>query len=119
MKKEFSVTIAFFIFIIVVFLIIYFEDDMANSHVCRRYKEFKQENWYGTISNKYINSHNHNAETFELKKKEQHVMFLDDSEYYKFITVGDSVFKQINTNIINVYRKGKAYEFEIDFDCND
>ena len=46
-------------------------------------------------------------------------MFLDDSEYYKFITVGDSVFKQINTNIINVYRKGKAYEFEIDFDCND
>jgi hypothetical protein len=108
----------FALIIILVLMIFAFEDDLNNSYVCAKYREFKKEKWEGVITKKYVDNTNHNAETFEIQNK-PYAMFRDGTDFYNFIIIGDSAVKSLNTDIIKVYRQGCVNDFKIYFDCNE
>ena len=78
---------------------------------------FKAESYCGIIDQKYIDTVNHYNETIEiLTASGQKVIIcdLDNSGLYRYCQVGDSIVKQPDTYIIDVYRDGDGKaSFEI------
>lgn len=96
-----------------------FEDELYSNYACIKLKEFKDEEWHGTVTSLFIDSLNHNAETFEISNDPiKHPMFLDGTKFYKFLQVGDSLAKTSNSDTVFVYREDTIRAFRIDFDCN-
>jgi hypothetical protein len=119
LKKIYLALFGLLTMLILVGLLFFFEDDLNERHVCIKYEEFVRENWKGVVSKKYMDRSNHNAETISFLSQNTYTMFRDDSDFFKFLEIGDSVVKNLNTDTIKVYRKGQQYGFKINFGCDE
>jgi hypothetical protein len=118
MNKEYLRLSSPLLLIVIVLLILAYEDECHESHVCAIREDFKSEEWSGIVKRKYIDSSNHNAEAFEISGSEPyHVMFRDRKEFYASLAIGDSVVKILNTDTVKVYRQGQVYRYQIYFGC--
>lgn len=119
MKTIYIAAIGLLVILSLITLIFVYEDDLNKKYECIKYKEFILEKWQGTVSKKYLNNSNHNAETFEISFQPPYTMFRDGTEFYKLLEIGDSIVKNLNTDTIKVYRQDQQYSFRIYFGCEE
>lgn len=119
MKKRYLALFGLLGILILVGLLLFYEDDLNKNYACVKHGEFILESWKGVVDEKYIDSSNHNAETIKLTSQIVHAMFRDGTEFFKFIEVGDFLVKNLNTDTIKVYRADEIHRFKICFGCDD
>jgi hypothetical protein len=118
-KKIYLALLGLLVMLILVGVIFFYDDDLNKNYACVKHEEFIMEKWKGVVAKKYIDSSNHNAETIKLQSETIYAIFRDGTEFFKFIEIGDSIVKKINTDSVKIYRNGSVYCFKVDFGCYD
>jgi hypothetical protein len=108
LKKYLKKILGFCVFLILVFLMIKFED---YSHK-RFLEKYKKEKFEGKILRKYIDRKQHNYQMLVIQKKEgqdSSSYSNDSSGFWDFIEIGDSIIKIENSNEIKVVNKDTSF----------
>ena len=82
--------------------------------------QVKNASYNGLVVEKYIDV-NHAIPTIVVKSGDETVKifdFRDESGYYEYVLVGDSVSKKSNSLEVNVKRSESINKFIIDYDCD-
>jgi len=90
---------------------------------CSFQEYFDQREWNGTVTDKYLDSKNHNYETLKLSSNTQTIevqdLVTDWNNSYNSIQVGDTLIKRIGDNFVTVYRTGQEKRLIVDCGCRE
>ena len=88
---------------------------------CTFQEYFDQREWSGVVTNKYLDSKNHNYETLTLLINKQTIdvqdLVTDWNNSYDSIQSGDSLVKRMGDNYVTVYRNGLKKRLTVDCGC--
>ena len=91
----------------------------ASSSKCQEAQDFLKDNYSGRIQNKFYNQKNHNAKTITLLKngKPWELVIPNDTLFFSFIKIGDSLVKTKGEDFIEIHRSSTTTNFKINFGC--
>ena len=117
-SMAFSLTASIVAFPIVLFTVV---PSIVKRNPCDIQNRFKLETWNGIITNKYLDKPNHNNRTIEIQNELQtkniQNWYLLNNGNYQIINVGDSIAKNKNSLIVELYQNGKKIALSVDFGC--
>lgn len=96
-----------------------FEERVFNFYSCKELNAFQRIELNCIVENKYIDFKNHSFRTINFENCENFILTNDTSGFYEFIIAGDSVFKKLDSDIINIIREGDTVSFRIYFGCEN
>lgn len=101
-------------------VVIFFISQPSSEKICiQQYEKEKSVYYDGIVTNKYIDSTEHNYRTIILSNHKSLWMDWDESGLYEFIEVNDSIVKDTGSYEVRLYRDSIEYNFIIDFGCDD
>ena len=94
-----------------------------NERVCESYKDFKKSTFNYLVVNKYIDSSQHSYPTLILQDKagnqyKDYDLNFDNSAVYDLLSVGDSINKGIQTDLVRIKNSKIDTTVKVDFGCN-
>ncbi|MBB6612773.1 hypothetical protein H7F15_17155 [Pontibacter sp. Tf4] len=128
MKKEHNSNLKFYVIVgilslVFMILVRYFFPYMVKSSLCDKEQELKDAHLNGVVKQKYIDKPNHAAEVLLVHhlNGSEYKLYLDgdSSSLYNYATVGDSIYKELESTKVEVYREGNAKAFMVAFGCEE
>lgn len=109
----------------VVFIISAFSQmkDFGTVDWCEYEKQFRQTEWQGIVTKKYIDNANHAYETIEidnngkLRTIQNWVIFQNGN--FEQIEIGDSIVKELGVVNLKLYRQDVEIELVVDYGCDE
>ena len=97
--------------------------DFTEVDWCKLQEQFRQTEWSGIVTNKYIDKPNHSYETIEIKshgqiqKIQNWVLFQNGN--FEQIEVGDSIVKKQGLVNVSLYKSGQEIQLIVDYGCEE
>jgi hypothetical protein len=115
-KLKYSIIISSVIFLILMFV---YSNFFAPPSNCQRSQDFIKDSYSGSVQNKFYDQKNPNTITLTMRKngKPWNLIIPNDTTFFSFIKIGDSLVKNKNQEFIEVHRSSTITNFKINFDC--
>ena len=115
-KLKYSIIITSVIFLILMFMYGKFFAPTSN---CQRSQDFIKDSYSGFVQNKFYDQKNPNNITLTIIKngKPWNLLIPNDTTFFSFIKIGDSLIKKKNQDFIEIHRSSTTTNFKINFDC--
>jgi len=97
--------------------------DFAKVDWCKYEEQFRQTEWSGIVTNKYIDKPNHAYETIEIEndgqnqKIQNRVLFQNGN--FAQIEIGDSIVKKQGLVNVKLYKDEAELELIVDYGCDE
>jgi len=115
-KKYFN----FYLLIILFLGGLFFYYMTTNQKSCESfYNDYIEKEYFGRITDKFYDKDNHNYRTIMYNHNEKLIFTIEKSGLFEFAKINDSISKNRGSNIVKIYRNNKAYDFKIDFGCDE
>jgi hypothetical protein len=123
MKKN---IISFLIFVLLSFIVLYFNIPNHNKGRCESKKEFQSLNFEGIIINKFIDSKQHSdpiVEIWDYKKSKNETeitlnLGAENSDIFQKLSIGDTISKFSGSTILGIKRNDSSFRLQADYPCD-
>jgi hypothetical protein len=105
------------VFVISVIFTLLYNYLFASSCNCQEAKDFIKDNYSGRVQTKFYNPKNHGVVTIIKNGKPRELVIPNDTLFFSFIKIGDSLVKNQNQDFIEVHRSNTITNFKINFGC--
>jgi hypothetical protein len=105
------------VFVISVTFTLVYNYLFASSSNCKEAQVFLKDTYSGRVQTKFYNPKNHGVITIIKNGKPWELILTNDTLFFSFIKIGDSLVKNQNQDFIEVHRSNTTTNFKINFGC--
>ncbi len=107
-------------FVGIIGVLIFFISQPSSEELClQQYKNEKNVFYNGVVTNKYLDSLEHNYKTIILNNHKTLWMNWDESGLYEFVQPFDSIVKNSGSYEVKLFRDSMRFTFTIDYGCEN